>query len=187
MTASEVEDALTGRLSDFVSGPAVTVRLAHARGVDAVRGEHLVRPDGTIRLGPYGSVPVAGKTTAQVTAAVESHLRRFLDRPEVHVSVSAANSKAVAGLNTTRVAGEQAVELAWALVGTAHGRGLATEAALAAVAEARTLGLPEVVSFTLPGNVASRRVMEKAGLEFDRDITHGGLPHVLYRLRLTQA
>lgn len=89
-----------------------------------------------------------------------------------------------AGLNTTRVAGEQAVELAWALVGSAHGRGIATEAAIAAVAAARELGLPEVVSFTLPDNAASRRVMEKAGLSFDRDITHGGLPHVLYRLRL---
>lgn len=89
-----------------------------------------------------------------------------------------------AGLNTTRVAGEQVVEIAWALVGTAHGRGLATHAALAAVAEARSLGLEEVVSFTLPDNVASRRVMEKVGLSFDRDITHGGLPHVLYRLRL---
>ena len=89
-----------------------------------------------------------------------------------------------AGLNTTRVAGEQAVEVAWALVGTAWGRGIATEAAIAAVAEARSLGLAEVVSFTLPDNVASRRVMEKAGLSFDRDITHGGLPHVLYRLRL---
>ncbi|HEX8119840.1 MAG TPA: GNAT family N-acetyltransferase [Solirubrobacteraceae bacterium] len=89
-----------------------------------------------------------------------------------------------AGLNTTRVAGERAVELAWALVGAAQGRGLATEAALAAVAWARELGLPEVVSFTLPENAASRRVMEKAGLAFDRAITHAGLPHVLYRLRL---
>jgi RimJ/RimL family protein N-acetyltransferase len=90
-----------------------------------------------------------------------------------------------AGLNTTRVAGEQAVELAWALVGGAQGRGIATHAALAAVEEARRLGLAEVVSFTLPDNLASRRVMEKAGLTFDRDITHGGLPHVLYRLVLT--
>jgi [ribosomal protein S5]-alanine N-acetyltransferase len=90
-----------------------------------------------------------------------------------------------AGLNTTRVAGEQAVEIAWALLGAAHGRGLATEAARAAVAAARDLGLAEVVSFTLPGNAASRRVMEKAGLRFEREITHGGLPHVLYRLSLT--
>ena len=90
-----------------------------------------------------------------------------------------------AGLNTTRVAGEQAVELAWALVAAAQGRGIATEVACAAVAEARSLGLAEVVSFTLPDNLASRRVMEKAGLVFDRDITHGGLPHVLYRIVLT--
>ena len=89
-----------------------------------------------------------------------------------------------AGLNTTRVAGEQAVELAWAILGAAQGRGLATQAARAAVAAARELELDELVSFTLPHNLASRRVMVKAGLEFDRDITHGGLPHVLYRLRL---
>jgi RimJ/RimL family protein N-acetyltransferase len=89
-----------------------------------------------------------------------------------------------AGLSTCRVVGEQTVELAWALVGDAHGRGLATQAAQAAVEEARRIGLPEVVSFTVPDNVASRRVMEKAGLVFDRDITHAGLPHVLYRLRL---
>jgi RimJ/RimL family protein N-acetyltransferase len=92
-----------------------------------------------------------------------------------------------AGLNTTRVAGEQVVELAWAVIGAAQGRGVATAAALAGVEEARRLGLREVVSFTLPDNAASRRVMEKAGLVFERDITHGGLPHVLYRLRLAPA
>ena len=90
-----------------------------------------------------------------------------------------------AGLSTTHVAGERAVELAWAIVGPAQGRGMATDAAIAAVARAREIGLPEVVSFTLPDNRASRRVMEKAGLAFDRDITHAGLPHVLYRLVLT--
>ncbi len=89
-----------------------------------------------------------------------------------------------AGLNTTHVAGEPVVELAWAIVGPARGRGLAGRAAVAAVAAARELELEEVVSFTLPDNLASRRVMEKAGLAFDRDITHAGLPHVLYRLRL---
>lgn len=102
MTVSEVEDELTERLTDSAAEPAVSVCLAHARAVDAVAGDHLVRPDGTIRLGPYGSVPVAGKTLPQVAAAVESHLRRFLDRPEVRVSVSAPNSKAVAGAERPR-------------------------------------------------------------------------------------
>jgi len=89
-----------------------------------------------------------------------------------------------AGLSWTTVEGEVAVQLAWALLPPAQGRGLATEAALALVEEARGLDLPEVVSFTLPHNTASRRVMEKAGLHEAGDITHAGLPHVLYRLDL---
>ena len=42
-----------------------------------------------------------------------------------------------------------------------------------------------VVSFTLPGNLASRRVMEKLGFRFERETTYAGLPHVLYRLRVS--
>jgi RimJ/RimL family protein N-acetyltransferase len=45
------------------------------------------------------------------------------------------------------------------------------------------LDLDELVAFTLPENVRSRRVMEKAGLFYERDIVHAGLPHVLYRIR----
>jgi RimJ/RimL family protein N-acetyltransferase len=89
-----------------------------------------------------------------------------------------------AGLNTTHIDGASVVEIAWAIVGDAHGRGLATAAAVASVERARELGLPEVVSFTLPDNVASRRVMEKAGLLYEREAMRAGLPHVLYRLAL---
>lgn len=89
-----------------------------------------------------------------------------------------------AGLSTTHLAGEEAVEVEWAILAAAQGRGLATRAALAAIDAARTLCMEEVVSLTLPENAASRRVMEKAGMRFDRAITHAGLPHVLYRLRL---
>jgi ribosomal-protein-alanine N-acetyltransferase len=45
------------------------------------------------------------------------------------------------------------------------------------------VGLDELVAFTLPANVRSRRVMEKAGLGYEKDIVHAGLPHVLYRIR----
>ena len=34
---------------------------------------------------------------------------------------------------------------------------------------------------TLPANIASRRVMEKIGLQFDCQIQRAGIPHVLYR------
>ena len=129
--------------------------------------------------------PLRPFTEADPPALLVRDLRRWEDHgwgPWVVEDGGAFAGRA--GLSTTLVAGERAIELAWALVGTAHGRGLATHAALAAVEVARELGIEEVVSFTLPGNRASRRVMEKAGLAFDRDITHSGLPHVLYRLRL---
>jgi RimJ/RimL family protein N-acetyltransferase len=61
-------------------------------------------------------------------------------------------------------------------------QGLATELARAAVEVAfDDLDLDEIVAFTLPDNIASRRVMEKAGFTYDRDIQRAGIPHVLYR------
>jgi [ribosomal protein S5]-alanine N-acetyltransferase len=88
------------------------------------------------------------------------------------------------GLQYTDAIGGFAVEAAWAIVPDRWGQGLATELARASVGVAfDTLVLPEVIAITLPGNAASRRVMDKAGFTFDRDIIHVGLAHVLYRQR----
>ena len=88
-----------------------------------------------------------------------------------------------AGLRHTHVGGSDGVELAYALRSEYWGRGLATEIAAAAVAIGfKRLSLEDVVAFTLPTNLASWRVMEKTGFEYERDIVHAGLPHVLYRL-----
>ncbi len=55
----------------------------------------------------------------------------------------------------------------------------------------RELGLAQVVSFTVPANLGSRRVMEKIGMVHDPadDFDHPDLPaghrlrpHVLYRM-----
>jgi RimJ/RimL family protein N-acetyltransferase len=85
-----------------------------------------------------------------------------------------------------------AVEVGWRLSLAAWGQGFATEAATAAVGFGFTaLGLREVVSFTVPDNRPSRRVMEKLGFTHDAtgDFLHPRLPaghllerHVLYRL-----
>lgn len=86
------------------------------------------------------------------------------------------------GLQWTYVAELNEVEAGWAIVPERWGQGLATELARAAIDAARgPLELPEIVAFALPDNLASRRVMEKSGFVFERDIAHGGLPHVLYR------
>ena len=87
------------------------------------------------------------------------------------------------GLKHTEVDGNDEVELAYAVVADAWGRGLATEMAEAVLRLGfEHLGLTEVVCFTLTSNRASQRVMEKAGFTYERDILHAGLPHVLYRL-----
>jgi [ribosomal protein S5]-alanine N-acetyltransferase len=87
-----------------------------------------------------------------------------------------------AGLRWTVVDGQHAIELAWALLPEWWGRGLATEAAVAAIAVARERGIERLVAFTLIANVASRRVMEKAGLRPLGEIVHASLPHVLYEI-----
>lgn len=86
------------------------------------------------------------------------------------------------------------LELGWRLARSAHGKGLATEAAIAARDFAlRELSNEPLVSFTVPQNLASRRVMEKLGLVYDGDFEHPALPaghplrtHVLYRLQSTK-
>ncbi len=86
------------------------------------------------------------------------------------------------GLQWTYVVGFNQVEAAWAIHPDRWGQGLATEMARAAVDVAfGALELHELIAFTLPHNLASRRVMEKAGFVFDRDIVYAGRTHVLYR------
>lgn len=86
------------------------------------------------------------------------------------------------GLQHTIVDGRDEVEVGWTIVPERWREGLATEMAHAAVRAAfEDLKLPEIVAFTLPANVASRRVMEKSGFTFEREIVHAALPHVLYR------
>ena len=88
------------------------------------------------------------------------------------------------GLQWTYVTRLDEVEVAWAIAPARWRQGLATELAQAAIEAAfGPLGLSEIIAFTLPHNVASRRVMEKTGFVYEREIVHALLPHVLYRRR----
>src|ERR1700689_2533620 len=63
-----------------------------------------------------------------------------------------------------------AVEIGWRLAFNSWGRGLATEGAQAVINYAfEDLGLDNLVSFTVPENLRSRRVMEKLGMTHDSD------------------
>ena len=85
------------------------------------------------------------------------------------------------------------VEIGWRLSAAYWGRGYATEGATTVLRFAfEQLGLDSIVSFTVPANLRSRRVMERIGLRHSPadDFDHPRLPpghplrrHVLYRCR----
>jgi ribosomal-protein-alanine N-acetyltransferase len=88
-----------------------------------------------------------------------------------------------AGVQHTTVGDRPEVELLWFIHPDRRNRGYATEMAREAVRMAfDVLELDDVVSFTVEGNGASRAVMEKLGMTYERGVAHAGLPHVLYRL-----
>ena len=86
------------------------------------------------------------------------------------------------------------VEVGWRLASAHWGNGYATEAAREALRFGfEEVGLDEIVSFTVPQNIRSRRVMERIGLvrdpagDFDHPRVDPGayphlVPHVFYRL-----
>ncbi len=83
------------------------------------------------------------------------------------------------------------VEVGWRLAAKHWGRGFATEAARGALRVGfERLGLLEIVSFTPLGNLRSRAVMERLGMQYAKEtfehpaipVGHGLRKHCLYRL-----
>lgn len=129
-------------------------------------------------------------TAAEAAAMLEDDIRHWRERgfgPWAVVEEGGGAYLGRVGLRWTRVEGEAAVELAWTIDPDHHGRGLATEGAVAGLELASELGIEEVIALALPANGASRRVAEKAGMRLDGMVEHAGLPHVVYRWRLAEA
>lgn len=93
MTLEEAKTAVEERLKKLLKDPVVTISLAQSRANQQIQGQHLVRPDGTVSLGLYGSVYVAGKSLDEAKTSIEQQLSKYLYRPEVAVDVFAYNSK----------------------------------------------------------------------------------------------
>ena len=82
------------------------------------------------------------------------------------------------------------VEVGWRLARAWWGIGVATEAARAALTHGfEVVGLSEVLSWTVPANLASQAVMQRIGMRYEGVFDHPRAapgdwwgPHVLYRI-----
>jgi polysaccharide export outer membrane protein len=98
MTTDEARAAVEQQIlkqtkKEVVEAGKVAVSLVASQALQQVLGFHLVRPDGTVGLGSYGSVFVTGMTIADAKATIEEHLAQTVLRPEISVDVVGFNSK----------------------------------------------------------------------------------------------
>jgi RimJ/RimL family protein N-acetyltransferase len=141
---------------------------------------------------------LTGEETGLLIERIEAHFRERGFGPWAAELREGGEFIGFIGLSVPRfeAAFTPCVEIGWRLVAKFWGRGLATEGARAAVRYGfENLGLPEIVSFTVPANLRSRRVMEKLGMAHEPadDFEHPSIPeghamrrHVLYRLKSFQ-
>jgi RimJ/RimL family protein N-acetyltransferase len=153
------------------------LRIEHAREVS-----RLLRDPRVARTLWPGIATPTEQDVIESTREKERHWDRYGFGLWLLRDASTGEAVGRGGLQWTYVAELNQVEVGWAIVPERWRQGLATELARASIETAfGPLGLPEVVAFTLPNNLASRRVMEKTGFLFEREIVHASLRHVLYR------
>jgi len=112
MTLDDAAKAIEKHLKKLIRDPAtVTVSLAQFRALQQIRGPHLVKADGTVSLGLYGSVRVAGMTLPQARSTIEAHLSAYLLKPEISVDVAGFNSKVYYVVTDGGGLGEQVARL----------------------------------------------------------------------------
>ena len=139
-------------------------------------------PEVTRQLG--GGPFVDDQIAARSRRAVEKFVRHWAEKGYGVFAVedlATGRFLGQCGLNTIDELGE--IEVLYALERAAWGRGLATEAARAALAYGfDEAGLPRIVAVTRPEHTRSRHVLEKLGMRYERDVDVFGIHAVLYAL-----
>lgn len=146
------------------------------------------------RVAEFLPCPLSQAESDQMAERIETHFQEHgfgLWALEVPGITSFAG---FIGLNVPRFEAPftPCIEIGWRLAAAHWNQGYATEGARAALSFAfNSLNAAEIVAFTVPHNVRSRRVMDKlhmkyaAGQDFDHPLVAEGHPlrkHVLYRI-----
>ena len=108
---AEIKRRCDTHLRRILTDPQVMVTLPDASAKQTVAGPHLVRMDGTVGLGVYGSVFVAGMSLSEAKCAIERHLSCHIHAPEVSVDVLEYRSKTYFVIADGGGAGERVYQL----------------------------------------------------------------------------
>jgi len=147
----------------------------------------MLHPD-VLRTTWYDPAPATRSHIVAKLAGDIEHWNRYGFGPWLVRDRSQGELVGRGGLKHTTATGVDEVEVGWSIHPDRWGEGLATELARASMRAAfDVLGLDGVIAYTANDNVASWRVMEKAGMEYDGEIVAVGLPHVLYRAQRDRA
>jgi len=146
------------------------------------------------RVMEYFPAALSREESDALAARIESHFEQYGFGLWAVEIVDIAPFAGFIGLSVPRFEAHftPGVEIGWRLAAEYWGCGYATEGARAVLAFGfEQLRLAEIVSFTVPGNLRSLRVMERLGMtrnpadDFDHSALAEGHPlrrHVLYRL-----
>ena len=104
------DENLGSQLISPLISPVVSVRLQRMGDMQQIAGHHTIGPDGFITLGSYGRVYVSGLTVNEARDAIEFHLSKHLDHPQVAVDVFSYNSKAYFVIFQSAAMGERVLK-----------------------------------------------------------------------------
>jgi RimJ/RimL family protein N-acetyltransferase len=118
---------------------------------------------------------------------IERNLRRYREHGYGLFAVTLKGSDDVigdCGVIKQDVEGETRLEVGYHFRRDQWGHGYATEAARACMGLAfHAFGANKVISLIRPENLPSRRVAERNGMKLERQVTHYGLPHLVYAMK----
>jgi RimJ/RimL family protein N-acetyltransferase len=173
---------LTAMKIDSFQTPRLTARRFTSEGLPLQK--ILLTDPGTMKtLAADGTMP-SDERIAELCARHLQHWARYGFGMWQIFETTTGEYIGQCGLRNSAIRGNPEIELFFALRSPYFQRGFGTEMARAAIRIAfGELSARSVIAFTLPDNIASRRLMQKVGMQYECMIEHAGLPHVLYRAR----
>ncbi len=153
------------------------------------------RPSDAVAFRPIAQDPLVMRYVNNGEPWSDTKVREFIARQMRHIACNGfcfwkiqrkpdGRLIGLCGLQALRLGSRWEVEIGWWLTPHNWGRGLASEAAGAVMREAlKILSVNRIVAIAIPENYASRRIMRKIGMRYERNVRHRGFDVVLYGRR----